>query len=282
VSDKSAASAEELLEAQNEADAEFAMALAAEEERGGDGHPTAPAKPLTPAELQAKVEAMRLAKVARAKEDERAKELKRRAEGAKGNEGIEELRKAQAKREEEKRKAEERERERAMVKTKLEIAKDQGERESRDKGAITEATRAKIAYLQDLFDGKSPPPPPMDIPAELKKRVMGLTVQKAEGIGGKAADVILALLGNVLKSPGEEKFRRVPYTPGKPVHAKLSPASAGWPLMALLGWVKEGPSDDGSVFLTLSSGALAANEGHIREACALIEAAKASNEFAQR
>ena len=228
------------------------------------------------------MEAMRIAKAAAAKEAERAKELKRRAEGAKGNEGLEELRKAQARREEEKIRADKREQERAMVKTKLEIAKDQGERESREKGSVSEATRQKIAYLQDIFDGKAPPPPPTDIPIELKKRVLGLTMQKAEGIGACAAEVILTLLGNVLKSPGEEKFRKVPYTPGKPVHAKLAPASAGWPLMNLLGWVKEGPGEDGAVFLTLSPTALAANEGYMREAVSLIEAARANNDFVQK
>jgi hypothetical protein len=100
---------------------------------------------------------------------------------------------------------------------------------------------------------------------------------------GLGTSVDINLLYGFLCFPGEEKFRRVPFVAGKPVYEKLAPASAGLPLMTLLGWVKEEVGGDTpGTFLTLSSATLQKNGEHIKQAIAWIEAEKAANAFAQR
>lgn len=251
----------------------------------GAGAPGPPRKPLTREEMEAKVQAMRAAKAAAAKEEERLKEIRRREDNAKGQLALAAARKAEVEREEEARKREARATEAAKARTRLALLKDAAERESKGAGGVSEETMLRLRYQQDLVDGKNPPTLLMDVPAELKRAVAGMTYQKSEGIGLTAANLLLLVLGNLLKpSAGgggcEDKFRRLNFTPGKPAHTALSPAPSAQALLGLLGWVRGAAAEDGAVFFTISPEALAERSGFVRDAIAQIEAAKAAGAFA--
>ena len=170
---------------------------------------------------------------------------------------------------------------RALLRQRLELAKDKAERES-SRGALSAETRANLQYLQDLYDGKNPPPPAVDFPKEVRGKVEALTTQNIDALGRTAADIILKLCDNVLKDPANPKLRRVPFVKGKPVFDRVTPAAAGVPLLGLLGWAKVPAADGSGDFLELSDATLAANKEYLSMAVALINEAIAAGKFEKK
>lgn len=136
--------------------------------------------------------------------------------------------------------------------------------------------------MQDLWDGKASVL--VVDPAEaVKSKIKALTLQKAEDIGLGAARTIAALLSKVrcmrgchfrllsptsverhpphslspllqvVESPGEAKYRRVPWAAGKAAYQRIAPAAGALALLTSLGWVKE--TDDAGTWLSLPSAA---------------------------
>ena len=170
----------------------------------------------------------------------------------------------------------------ALLKQKLELQKDLAEREAKAKGSVGEETRAQLRYLQDLYDGKNPPPPPTDFPKEVAAKVEGLTTQKLDAIGRTAGEIIVKLCDNVVKDPANPKLRRVPFFKGKPVFDRVAPSAMGFPLLTLLGWERVAAPDGSGDFLELSEEKAAANKEFLAMAVALINQAIAAGKFERK
>jgi hypothetical protein len=226
-----------------------------------------------------KVARMRAEKEAKAKEEAKIAELKRREEGSKNVAALEAMRKAEVEREAERRKREKVERERDLNKAKLEAAKNQAEREAQT-GPVSAATMAEIRLLQDLVDGKTPVLQAADIPGELQKQVNGLTFQKVESIGRNAADLLVAVLTNVLTKP-DDKYKRLPFDVDKKAYPILQQAPNSKAILSIVGWAIETFEEEGKTrtFFTLSSETLEKNRAHMEHVISLIKAAIAAGKL---
>jgi hypothetical protein len=107
-------------------------------------------------------------------------------------------------------------------------------------GAVTPATAAKLKALQDEWDGRASAPLPEDRRAAVLQLVKALTMQKADGVGQLAATTCAALCSKVLESPGEAKYRTVPWASGKAAYNRIAPSAAGLALLKRAGWAVEG------------------------------------------
>jgi hypothetical protein len=219
------------------AEEEAAAQLEADSASAASG---AGAQKLSREEMLARIKAMRATKAAAAKEEARLREMRRREDGQKAAEQAELIRTNALRLEEEKRKREKERAERELLRQRLEAVKDKAERESRQKGAVSEETAARVKELQAMWDGAPlAPKAPEDPLVTMKKFVAALTAQKTEGIGLTAAQTVATLSKRIADAPADPKLRTLPWVAGKAAFGRIAPARAGLALMLAIGWRKE-------------------------------------------
>jgi len=177
--------------------------------------------PMTPEEKAQKLKDLQnLLKKKREEKQENEKkatidaEKKRREEGKSHGQIREELAKMQRDREYEARKKEKIRFNAEREKLKMELAKDKGERAAEK--ARREGKDPKVAYdeafakaLGKVEETKASELPPAKREEIMDKALDTLSTYKTGGDGLKAMQTIKTMIGNIIKSPDEPKFRKV-------------------------------------------------------------------------
>lgn len=194
----------------------------------------APPKKLTAEEVQAKLKTLRAAKAAKAKEDARLNEIKRREEGKKSTAMADDIAALQRKQEYEKQKILKEFDAKEKLRLQLELLKDKAERETKQHGRASEETMAKIKALQEGKPLASALPPR----EQIQKLIKAFSLQKVNGTGKSAAELLKKVMENITNNPTDPKFRMLKVS-NKVIQEKIIQAEGGTKFLLTLGFVKD-------------------------------------------